>query len=279
MPLVQARADPVPVATSKPARTVSRSILATAFVAAVGAGSAMAQGPGAEWRQDSEGVVAWLNPAQLSQWRTSGWAPLVQGHACIGGTYLGSATPSAGEQGISLFLVKCGRVPGLTSAMPPQGRVGACQVVRSFVQPAGPGSEAAIIHVMNCPGGQILIYEYVNRPGYRVIRPPNWGQAVGGHDLPTLADAVNVAGAGQPPPPRPSNALAPRLMTPLAAAPGAGNSCPPAYYLTQSVVNGPAVCLKCSTGTGNLGWFNGHKYCVTCPSGTHYDTQQYCVRN
>jgi hypothetical protein len=56
--------------------------------------------------------------------------------------------------------------------------------------------EASIIHVVACNGagengGQFYIYQYVNRPGFRAVRPPIW---VGiGPDQPTFAHAVAVA--------------------------------------------------------------------------------------
>jgi len=52
--------------------------------------------------------------------------------------------------------------------------------------------ERAIIHVLNCDGDgenrrQAYIYEFLDRDPdqaiYRAILPPDWGRAIGGHDL------------------------------------------------------------------------------------------------
>lgn len=58
--------------------------------------------------------------------------------------------------------------------------------------------EASVITVMNCNGagengGQFYIYQYVNRAGFRAIKPPNWGQALGGRDWATYEQAAAVA--------------------------------------------------------------------------------------
>jgi len=61
--------------------------------------------------------------------------------------------------------------------------------------------EAAVITVVNCNGAgengaQHYIYQYVNRAGFRGIRPPYWGQALGGHDWASFEQAVAVACGG-----------------------------------------------------------------------------------
>ena len=53
--------------------------------------------------------------------------------------------------------------------------------------------EASLIHMMNCSGGPTYIYQYVNRRGFRVIRPPNWSNAIGGRDFGTCQEAQSVA--------------------------------------------------------------------------------------
>lgn len=69
----------------------------------------------------------------------------------------------------------------------------------SFSQPASPNTEAANISTLVCPGGdgEYLIYQYTARrpgdPTFRVILPPNWGQAIGGRDLFARQDAEKVA--------------------------------------------------------------------------------------
>jgi hypothetical protein len=54
--------------------------------------------------------------------------------------------------------------------------------------------EASIIHVVAKENGeQFYVYQYVNRPGFRTIRPPDWGHAIGGQDYPTFEQAVAAA--------------------------------------------------------------------------------------
>lgn len=67
--------------------------------------------------------------------------------------------------------------------------------------------EASNIHVLVCNGagengGQFYIYEYLNRPGFRAILPPNWGSPLGGQDFGTYQEAASIAcGVVAPPPP------------------------------------------------------------------------------
>jgi len=61
--------------------------------------------------------------------------------------------------------------------------------------------EAAYVHAVACNGPgengrQFYIYQYVNRAGFRVIAPPDYGHAVGGRDWGTFQEAVSVACAG-----------------------------------------------------------------------------------
>ena len=53
--------------------------------------------------------------------------------------------------------------------------------------------EAAKVYVIGCNGQGFYIYEYLNRPGYRAIRPPDWSHSIGGRDFETYEDAVHVA--------------------------------------------------------------------------------------
>jgi hypothetical protein len=58
--------------------------------------------------------------------------------------------------------------------------------------------EASTIHVTECnPEGSgrrmVYIYEYVNRRGFRAIRPPDWGHALGGRDFDTRDEATATA--------------------------------------------------------------------------------------
>ena len=41
-------------------------------------------------------------------------------------------------------------------------------------------------------GGQIYVYVYLQRPGVRVISPPNWSTALGGRDFASEQEANNV---------------------------------------------------------------------------------------
>lgn len=85
----------------------------------------------------------------------------------------------------------------------------AYQEVNTLNQQAAAGVEASVIHVIACNGagengGQYYVYQYVNRAGFRAILPPNWGQALGGHDWSSFAEAAQAAcgtattGAGAP---------------------------------------------------------------------------------
>jgi hypothetical protein len=57
--------------------------------------------------------------------------------------------------------------------------------------------EAAIIHNIRCPNGAtIYVYQYIKRPFFRAIRPPNWGQAIGGRDFGTYEEAIRAGCAG-----------------------------------------------------------------------------------
>ncbi len=61
-------------------------------------------------------------------------------------------------------------------------------------------TEAATIHILDCPGrGEVYIYEYTNRRGFRAIKPPNWGAALGGRDFETMELAVQAASDGDKP--------------------------------------------------------------------------------
>jgi len=41
-------------------------------------------------------------------------------------------------------------------------------------QPEGPNVEAAFIQKFVCNGVEYWIYQYLNRPGARLVRPPDW---------------------------------------------------------------------------------------------------------
>jgi hypothetical protein len=82
-----------------------------------------------------------------------------------------------------------------------QGASQACRITQRFNQPEKRDPygrilvEAAVINVLDCAGTQFYVYQYVNRPGFRTIRPPDWGHAIGGRDFSTFAEAVAAAAA------------------------------------------------------------------------------------
>lgn len=74
----------------------------------------------------------------------------------------------------------------------------AYQQIKKFEQPESRTEENAMITVIVCDGpqengGQFYIYQYLSRPGFRAIRPPNWSDSIGGRDYPTFELAADVA--------------------------------------------------------------------------------------
>jgi hypothetical protein len=68
--------------------------------------------------------------------------------------------------------------------------------------------EASIIHVVACNGagengGQFYVYQYVNRPGFLAIKPPEWTRHIGGRQYASFQEAAGVACAAASPPPPP----------------------------------------------------------------------------
>ena len=82
---------------------------------------------------------------------------------------------------------------------------GSCQTVQRINQSESRDAsgritvEAATIHVMNCPAGQVYVYQYLNRPGFRAIRPPDWGRAIGNQDFPTFEQAQQAVTGDETP--------------------------------------------------------------------------------
>lgn len=83
-------------------------------------------------------------------------------------------------------------------------RAHAWELVQQFDQPEQRDAngnitvEASVIQVINCSGegengGQFYIYEYLDRPGFRAILPPDWGHPVGGQDFATEDEAIAAA--------------------------------------------------------------------------------------
>lgn len=106
---------------------------------------------------------------------------------------------------------------GLLLMSGPSSSGAACQTLQTINQPESRDAagritgEASIIHVVSCVGAggssePMYIYQYLNRPGFRVIRPPDWGHAIGGQDFQTFEQAQAAAATGgqgavtQPPP-------------------------------------------------------------------------------
>ncbi len=94
-----------------------------------------------------------------------------------------------------------GGVAGPASQCPAPGN--GCQLQQLINQPEsrdGSGRltvEAALIHVLNCPGtGTTYVYQYQNRRAFRAVRPPNWSNAIGGGDFGTCAQAQAAAATG-----------------------------------------------------------------------------------
>lgn len=109
------------------------------------------------------------------------------------------------------FYKQCGAVGPAGS---PDRTHTACRTTGSMRQAANRDAsgrllvEAAIIHVLQCAGPKgpetLYVYQYVDRPGVRVIRPGDWATAIGGRDFGSLEEAVAVAAtAGVPPPAEP----------------------------------------------------------------------------
>jgi hypothetical protein len=76
-----------------------------------------------------------------------------------------------------------------------------CRLIREFNQGESRDAsgrvtvEASVIYDVNCNGREFYIYQYVNRPGFRVIRPPDWGHSIGGRDFSSFGEAIGVAAA------------------------------------------------------------------------------------
>ncbi|CAM4439809.1 MULTISPECIES: hypothetical protein [Myxococcus] len=84
------------------------------------------------------------------------------------------------------------------------GSANAAEVIQQFRQPESRDEtgkllvEESVVSIINCNGsgengGQFYIYQYVNRPGVRAIRPPDWSQPIGGRDFAAFEEAVAAA--------------------------------------------------------------------------------------
>jgi hypothetical protein len=92
--------------------------------------------------------------------------------------------------------------PRSTTATPTAGNSQQnCQMGQTFSQAEARDAygrltvEAAQIHVVSCSGQTFYIYQYLNRLGFRAIRPPDWANAIGGRDYATFAEALAAAAA------------------------------------------------------------------------------------
>ncbi len=59
-------------------------------------------------------------------------------------------------------------------------------------------NEASRMYLLTCNGAgengrQYYLYQYLKRLGFRVILPPNYGQAIGGRDFSSYEEAANTA--------------------------------------------------------------------------------------
>jgi hypothetical protein len=59
-------------------------------------------------------------------------------------------------------------------------------------------TEASVINIFRCDGpaeneGQYFIYQYIKRPGFRAIQPPNWSSSIGGKEFATFEEAAAAA--------------------------------------------------------------------------------------
>ena len=63
--------------------------------------------------------------------------------------------------------------------------------------------EAATIQVVQCHGPKgpetLYVYQYLDRPGNRVIRPGEWGKAIGGKDFASFDEALATAATASTP--------------------------------------------------------------------------------
>lgn len=84
------------------------------------------------------------------------------------------------------------------------GGANASAVLQQFRQPESRDAtgrlsvEESAVSIISCNGlgengGQFYVYQYVNRPGVRAIRPPDWSQPLGGRDFATFDEAVKTA--------------------------------------------------------------------------------------
>jgi hypothetical protein len=84
-------------------------------------------------------------------------------------------------------------IVGLSGTALAQGH----DVISRQHQTAAPNREAATIYQIRCYSNNRIYYIYQltdrERPAYRAIIPPYWGNALGGRDWPSYQEAVRVA--------------------------------------------------------------------------------------
>jgi LCCL domain len=143
----------------------------------------------------------------------------------------------------------------VTASASPAQTAQACRELQNFNQPESRDTngrinvEAALIHVVNCNGRQFYIYQYLKRPGFRAILPPDYAHAIGGRDFATYAEALAAAFAAS----NGGNAAAPAAPG-QPQAPGAGG--------------GPAKAIGWMDYplTATRGYDkNGQRFTYTCP--------------
>lgn len=121
-----------------------------------------------------------------------------QRNDCFGGAIMTKSFASRASAFLATLAV-------LSLAASPVSAYQATQRITQPEQRAPSGQltvEGAVITVVVCNGagengGQRYIYQYLGRAGFRAISPPNWGQAIGGHDWATFDQAVGAACTAQ----------------------------------------------------------------------------------
>jgi hypothetical protein len=130
-------------------------------------------GPHADW-QTGDRAVHVLSPFHQNEYKCNAGAGTATGGGSTGGGTAGG---------------------GSLCPTPPAG----CQLQQTSTQPEARDAtgritvEASIIHVLSCSSGPMYIYQYTNRSAFRVVRPPNWGNPIGGRDFQSCAEAQAVA--------------------------------------------------------------------------------------
>ncbi len=120
------------------------------------------------------------------------------GGGSTGGMTSGTGRATAGSTGSSSI---SGYTGGGNTSGTGRATAGMPQVMGQQEIRDGSGritQEAAKIYIVTCQigyntGRQIYIYQYLRRPGFRAILPPDWSHPAGGRDFATYNEALNAA--------------------------------------------------------------------------------------